>query len=57
MTQAAQQADLEQQEQNYYAIAKRLHFCVIDGYLTPAEFHDILYAMGILTEWKKRSKK
>ena len=53
MTQEQQQADMEAQEREYYRIAARLHFCVLDGYLTAQEFEDCLYAMGILTEWKK----
>ena len=48
-----QQADMEQQEREYYRIAARLHFCVLDGYLTAQEMENCLYAMGILTEWKK----
>ena len=53
MTQAAQQADMEAQEQNYYRIAARLEFARLDGYLTTDEFHDILYSMGILTDYQK----
>ena len=53
MTQAAQQADLEQQEQRYFEIAGRLHSLVIDGKLDPLDFEDVLYSFGILTEWKR----
>ena len=57
MTQAQQQADLEQQEQRYYEIAGRLHSLVIDGKLDPLDFEDVLIAFGILTEWRKHEKR
>ncbi len=56
MSQQEQKQDTEQQERRYFEIASRLHFCVLDGYLTKDEFEDILIAMGILTDWKRSQK-
>ena len=48
-----QRHDEEQQEKRFYEIAGRLHSLVIDGKLDVLDFEDCLYAMGILTEWKR----
>ena len=48
-----QQQDQAEREQLNYAIARRLHFAKMDGYLTDNEFEHVLLEMGILTNWKK----
>jgi len=56
MTQAQQQADLEQQERLYYEISGRLHGLVMQNLLDVKDFEEILYSFGILTQWKKEQK-
>ena len=51
--QLMQAVDSEQQERRRHEIAARLHFALLDGYLTTDEFEDVLHDMGILSKWHK----
>lgn len=51
--QLLQAMDAEAQERRRHDIAARLHFALLDGYLTTDEFEDVLHDMGILSNWRK----
>ena len=50
----SQQQDWEQRERKSYEVAARLHFAMLDGYLTEDEFEHCLLEFGILTAWRKQ---